>query len=66
LESIEADIRHALPRATVLTHLESLSDPTSWEDTSLDRMETLPIESPAKQQQQSSDGDATLPKNVKL
>jgi hypothetical protein len=66
LESIEADIRHALPSVTVLTHLESLNDPTSWDDTSLDRTETPPIEFPAKQQQQSSDGDATLPKNVKL
>jgi hypothetical protein len=66
LESIEADIRHALPSVTVFTHLESLNDPTSWYDTNLDRMETPPIESPAKQQQQSSDGDATLPKNVKL
>ena len=42
LESIEADIRHALPNVTVLTHLESLNDPTSWEDTSLDRTETKP------------------------
>lgn len=66
LESIEADIRHALPSVIVLTHLESLNDPTSWDDTSLDRTKTPPIESPAKQQQQSSDGDATLPKNVKL
>ena len=64
LESIEADIRHALPSVTVFTHLESLSDPTSWYDTSLDRTETPPIESPAKQQQ-SSDGDATLPNNLK-
>lgn len=66
LESIEADIRHALPSVTVFTHLESLNDPTSWYDANLDRTETPPIESPAKQQQQSSDGDATLPKNVKL
>jgi hypothetical protein len=66
LESIEADIRYALPSVTVFTHLESLNDPTSWYDTSLDRTETPPIESLAKQQQQSSDGDATLPKNVKL
>ena len=37
LESIEADIRRAIPSVTVLTHLESLSDPTSWQDTTLDR-----------------------------
>jgi hypothetical protein len=66
LESIEADIRHALPSVTVVTHLESLNDPTSWDDINLDRTETPPTESPAKQQQQSSDGDAILPKKIKL
>lgn len=58
LEKIEADIRHALPSVTVFTHLESRNDPASWEDTSLDRMETPPIESPAKHPQQSSGGEA--------
>lgn len=42
LESIEADIRRALPSATVFTHLESLNDPASWEDTTLDRPEPPP------------------------
>ena len=37
LESIEADIRMVLPNVTVFTHLESLNDPASWDDTSLDR-----------------------------
>lgn len=37
LEHIEADIRAALPNMTVFTHLESLQDPTSWEDISLER-----------------------------
>ena len=37
LERIEADIRSALPNASVLTHLESLDDPTSWDDEKLDR-----------------------------
>jgi cation diffusion facilitator family transporter len=37
LERIEADIRSALPNASVLTHLESLDDPASWEDETLDR-----------------------------
>ncbi len=37
LERIEADIRGALPGATVLTHLESLEDPASWDDIDLDR-----------------------------
>lgn len=37
LERIEADIRLALPNITVFTHLESMDDPVSWEDTTLDR-----------------------------
>lgn len=37
LENIEADIRHVLPSVTVFTHLESLNDPASWDDTDLDR-----------------------------
>jgi cation diffusion facilitator family transporter len=39
LERIEADVRGALPTATVLTHLESLDDPASWDDIALDRAE---------------------------
>jgi len=37
LERIEADVRRALPAATVFTHLESLDDPRAWDDTGLDR-----------------------------
>jgi cation diffusion facilitator family transporter len=37
LERIESDIRAAVPFVTVLTHLESLDDPTSWDDQTLDR-----------------------------
>ncbi len=37
LESIESDIRRTMPSVTVFTHLESLNDPASWEDTDLDR-----------------------------
>jgi len=48
LESIEADISHALPSVTVFTHLESLNDSASWDDTNLDRTKIPPIESPAK------------------
>ena len=66
LESIEADIRHALPSVTVFTHLEPLNDPTSWDDMSLDRREPPPIGAPAEPQQQLEDGDAQLPKNEKL
>jgi cation diffusion facilitator family transporter len=63
LERIEADIRNALPSVTVFTHLESLTDPASWDDTSLDRIETPPLESQAKYPQQTSDGDAHPLKN---
>jgi len=37
LEHIEAEIRDALPDTTVFTHLESLDDPASWEDQTLER-----------------------------
>jgi len=37
LERIEADVRAAIPNATVFTHLESLDDPTSFDDVTLDR-----------------------------
>ena len=37
LERIEADIRSLVPNVTVETHLESLDDPTSWDDENLDR-----------------------------
>lgn len=37
LETIEADIRAVIPNASVLTHLESLDDPASWDDVALDR-----------------------------
>ena len=37
LERIEADVRQALPGTTVFTHLESLDDPASWEDQTLER-----------------------------
>jgi cation diffusion facilitator family transporter len=37
LERLEADIRRAIPYVSVLTHLEALEDPASWEDVTLDR-----------------------------
>jgi cation diffusion facilitator family transporter len=37
LEHIEADVRDTLPNVVVLTHLESLDDPASYDDVSLDR-----------------------------
>lgn len=36
LERIENDIRQTVPGSTIFTHLESLDDPTSWEDETLD------------------------------
>jgi cation diffusion facilitator family transporter len=46
LEQIERDIRAVLPAITVFTHLESLSDPTSYDDTKLDRKEFQKTETP--------------------
>jgi cation diffusion facilitator family transporter len=37
LERIESDIRRALPDTVVFTHLESLDDPASWDDETLER-----------------------------
>ncbi len=37
LERIEADIRRTVPNTTVFTHLEPANDPTSFDDTTLDR-----------------------------
>lgn len=37
LETIEHEIRRAVPSATVFTHIEPLEDPRSWVDQDLDR-----------------------------
>lgn len=37
LEQIERELIEAIPNLTVLTHLESLEDPASWDDIGLDR-----------------------------
>jgi cation diffusion facilitator family transporter len=42
LENIEAEIRRVLSDVTIFTHLESLDDPSSWDDKDLDRVETPP------------------------
>jgi cation diffusion facilitator family transporter len=57
LERIETDIRQALPGVTMFTHLESLNDPTSWDDTHLDRIETPLINALEKSRHQEP-GDA--------
>jgi hypothetical protein len=43
---IEADIRRAIPSAGVLTHLESLDDPASWDDIPLDAASRRPRRQP--------------------
>ena len=40
LERIEGDIRRALPDTVAFTHLESLDDPASWDDETLERSTT--------------------------
>jgi cation diffusion facilitator family transporter len=47
LEEIERDIRAVIPRCNVLTHLEALEDPTSWQDVGLDRPRADPARPPA-------------------
>lgn len=37
LEHIEADVRGSLPNVSILTHLESLDDPASYDDVALER-----------------------------
>jgi len=37
LETIEAEIREALPYALVTTHLEPVEDPAAWESTILEK-----------------------------
>jgi len=39
LEEIESKIRQEIPESSILTHLESLDDPASWDDLGLDRDE---------------------------
>jgi cation diffusion facilitator family transporter len=47
LERLEREIRAVVPNATVFTHLESLDDPSSWDDQSLDRQPAAASSSPA-------------------
>lgn len=37
LETIEEEMRQAVPRVTVFTHLEPIEDPVAWHDTALER-----------------------------
>jgi cation diffusion facilitator family transporter len=40
VEAVEADVRVAIPNVNVLTHLEAVEDPLSWQDQGLDRTPT--------------------------
>lgn len=44
LENIEAEIHRALSDVTIFTHLESLDDPSSWDDKDLDRVAPPPFD----------------------
>jgi cation diffusion facilitator family transporter len=65
VERIEEDIRRALPNVIVFTHLESLSDPASWDDGALDREEAPRVDTQPEQMQQSPNGKATHRQNEK-
>ena len=56
MERIEEDIRRALPNVIVFTHLESLSDPASWDDSVLDREQAPGVDASEAQPQQSQNG----------
>ena len=49
LERIEAEIRRAVPRLTVFTHLEPVEDPVAWHDTTLEREETTDAPPPGEE-----------------
>ena len=61
VEEIEDDLRQARPNSVIFTHLESLEDPASWQDTSLDRtlkVAALPTEDGGRK---TGDGAAVQP-----
>ena len=56
VEEIEDDLRQALPNSVIFTHLESLEDPASWQDTSLDRTHSVePQNDPGEMDQSGED-----------
>lgn len=59
VERIEEDIHCALPNVVVFIHLESLSDPASWDDGVLDREKKLRVDVPAEQLPQSPNKETT-------
>ena len=59
-ERIESDLRRALPKVSVFTHLESIDDPASWDDTTLDRAENRSGESTPESPPQPSADDIQI------
>ena len=55
LERIEAEIRLAVPRITVFTHLEPVEDPVAWHDVKLER--SAPSEAPPGEVEGERTGD---------
>lgn len=62
LERIESDIRNVLESATVFTHLESLDDPSSWDDVNLDRINIQPTEPLTQNPEKSLDEENNISK----
>lgn len=59
LESVEATVRTALPHSTVFTHIEPVEDPSSFDDTALDRSDRPQAQK--KESNQVVDPDADTP-----
>ena len=57
VERIENDLCVELSNITVFTHLESLDDPKSWNDTRLERTGVVPSSSVSMDQPKSSEDD---------
>ncbi len=43
LEQMEASIRKEIPSVNIVTHMEPINDPSSWNDVALDRVDSAPI-----------------------
>lgn len=55
VERIETDIRSSLPNVEVITHLESLDDPASWEPACADRTHPASGNDPVKEHRKPSE-----------
>lgn len=43
LEQMEASIRKDIPNVNIVTHMEPINDPSSWNDVALDRVDSAPV-----------------------